>query len=856
MQKFKELINNKNIIRAMLIGYLAAFVFVLFAFTVKSVPTETADERAAEESVSREGFKYSRPKSSLKEISAEEDTEEFVPAPDKLNLAYFFPDGADTSDSINSYAGKIYTSMNSKNASYFASYFDLTDSTPKSIAASYGLGTDRVMGKYNPNDASQSESDPSTWTVNSFRNINVSFYDGDGNRISGYYNVQEIMALASVYAYYHEMDDYEAMQAYCEQLFDASVSAKVSLGNVYYDSGCLNRTVEQEASEAIALEKAQTQLEGGSNVNVSASASDTEADSSEYVTIQVSESESYTHDYAVANGDLSQTRTAASHEGETTLSPYAEQSSAVIYDYTTAAPQYSDSQGSSGTSSGSSDKHGWRSIHENVVVSPGTAETTAAPEAEGAADTGSADASGSSDASDTTVVGDANILSGADIYMNSKAAVSLAKADNATANVTDGTEYAALSASANARSAKAKSGSIISSFADSLGLSLSVYAKKADSAETMAPILVCDAASNMFDNVVVSPAEGAAISETAAADTQQAQDSAAGSNTAVSDTAAQDAAVQTQNSAASDTAAAGGQSSQGTSTDAGNTNASGNTSGSAEAGSEDGTDGASLVTGDTEGTDAESTEASSTTGSSSYCPGHIDLYVSITIDGIDDSNSLFKVDPIGNNSDNFNDEWQGWTEDKIALAKSLCEQDWLENYGLSISSIKIADSLTSDEINNYLNSLAPEVSQARRDIVEYALNSVGKIPYYWGGKPAGPGYTNNGFYTLISPDYRGRILKGLDCSGWINWVYWSVTGHSLAGESTGTLIGCGRKISRSELQPGDIIIRTGSDAHVVMFLCWAQNGNFIGIHETGGVINNVVVSEMTASWPYYRSLID
>ena len=104
--------------------------------------------------------------------------------------------------------------------------------------------------------------------------------------------------------------------------------------------------------------------------------------------------------------------------------------------------------------------------------------------------------------------------------------------------------------------------------------------------------------------------------------------------------------------------------------------------------------------------------------------------------------------------------------------------------------------------------------------------------------------------------YQGRILRGLDCSGWINWVYWSATGKSLAGESTGSLIGCGKRINRSALRPGDIIIRTGADSHVVMFLGWIGNGNFIGIHETGGVRNNVVVGEMTASWPYYRALLD
>lgn len=743
MQRFKELLNNKNIIKAMLVGYLAAFVFVLLAFGIKSMPSEeTAEEKAVEESVSRDGFTYSRPTSSLKTIAASEDDEKFVPAPDKLNLAYFFPDGADTSDSINSYGGKIYTALNSRNAEYFASYFDLTDRTPKAIASQFGLGIDRVMGKYNPNDSSQSADDPASWTVNSFRNVNVNFYDGDGNHISGYYNVQEIMALASVYAYYHEMDDYEAMQEYCETLFSASVSSKVSLGNVYYDSGCLNRTVQQEADEAIALERAQTQLEGGTGVNAvqttGLSASETTASASEYVTVNVNDAETVPTGYAAANGDLSMTRTAAAAENNSSGGNYEERSSAVIYDHTSSAQESTTSGGGL-----SSKKNTWQKINDNVVVSPGTAQTeaptTAAPEAQsevsdtpaavvGAADTGFADAAFASPSEDTP------------IFMNGAAA------------------------------------------------------------------------SSLFDNVVVSPASNG---------------TSAASST--SETPAETAAAAVSES----TAAVGNQ--EQTSQASAQTQTSGETKTATETGTAD---------------------SEKITVSQSYCPGHIDLYVSITIKGIDDKNSLFKADPIGNNKDNFNDEWQGWTEDKIELAKKLCEQDWLENYGLSISSIKVSTSLTTEQINSYLNSLSPDVSVMRKNIVEYALNSVGKIPYYWGGKPSGGGYSSNNFYTLTSPDYRGRILKGLDCSGWINWVYWSVTGHSLDGESTGTLIGCGRRIQRSELKPGDIIIRTGSDAHVVMFLCWAQNGNFIGIHETGGVINNVIVSEMTASWPYYRSLLD
>ncbi len=358
---YQRLKNNKNLIRAILIGYLAAFLFVLLSFGISSVqqaPEESqAEAELPEETIAPERHRvYSRPVSSLKEITSdleEEDEEAFVPAPDKLNLAYFFPDDADISDSIHSYAGEIYTVMNTLNADFFASYFDLTDTTPLQMAQSRGLGADRVMGAYNPEDHAHDKNNPATWTVNRFKNVNVSFYNGDGTRINGYYNAQEIMALASVYAYYHDMEDAEAMEAYCRALFEKAVGAKVSMGNVYYCSGCLNRTVEQESDEAIAMENQQSELENslGSNssgyiavdsrgnvvnqtnqniqdqIVISPSLATEIATASGNVIIQTdSYQETYTHEYAVANRDLtatkaSQTETAASAENEVISDP-------------------------------------------------------------------------------------------------------------------------------------------------------------------------------------------------------------------------------------------------------------------------------------------------------------------------------------------------------------------------------------------------------------------------------------------------------------------------------------------------------------------------------------------------------
>lgn len=109
---------------------------------------------------------------------------------------------------------------------------------------------------------------------------------------------------------------------------------------------------------------------------------------------------------------------------------------------------------------------------------------------------------------------------------------------------------------------------------------------------------------------------------------------------------------------------------------------------------------------------------------------------------------------------------------------------------------------------------------------------------------------------MVSPDVDGRFLKGLDCSGWINWVYWSVTGKGLGAESTSTLLSSGKAISKDQLQPGDICIRTGSMAHVVIFLGWGEDGKTLCIQETSGNINNVEVGINNSEWQSFRRIID
>ena len=240
--------------------------------------------------------------------------------------------------------------------------------------------------------------------------------------------------------------------------------------------------------------------------------------------------------------------------------------------------------------------------------------------------------------------------------------------------------------------------------------------------------------------------------------------------------------------------------------------------------------------------------------SSRTCPGHVDCTVLAVVKGTAEADSLFQA------ADTLEavkaSGWTGWNADTRNMAGALLAQDWSQEYGLYTVDYPVKGLLNSREIEQYMGLVPEDASQQRKDFVRYALTSVGKIPYYWGGKPSAPGYTGNGFGSLTVPDEDGRLLKGLDCSGWINWVYWSVTGKGLGAQSTGTLLGCGSPVARDELLPGDICIRFNPMAHVVIFLGWTAEGNMLCIQETTGNSNNVEVGTVTSNWESYRRILE
>ncbi len=849
------------------------------------------------------GLNFGGLRSSLANLMDSESASQFQPAPDKLNLAYFYRDGADTSDTIHSYAGEVYQKLMTADNEYLAKIYDEAGVSPLNLAKRLGVSTSRVMGKYNPTAGGQDPNDASTWYIPNFKNVNVSFYNADGEQVNEYSNVKDIMAMASVYCYAHNYLDVDTFEKYCEELYSKSRKYTISIGQVYYDSGCINRTAKEEADDAKKVEDAlaalKLQLQATTNRSEGLLTQDALAAGSAAISAGNQQVLNLTGDSTATTAEMKNYETQTDADGNAG-------GKGIIF--------HSDSDGS-----GSAGSQGAvTSVPESAAAST-EAETqavaqTAAP-VQTAAQT-QATAQAQTQATQTQAAADNGMLVlGA---MQPVKKMSMRSSTGAAQSAQSGNglwiESGSATGAATGRSgllsglkslraldasdADGKVGTMARAVQETLASLDGVhygqpgnYGSAKDYAEAQKN---ARAAASLTSSMLVfgdsDTAAASAVPETAAVSTEASETQAVVS--ATTPTSTEDTTYETDENGQKKKRYAGYEAGKGidevnkqATAAAGATSSAGSDVAATTALAESQQTVIGAFTGEQlknmdentlrqlvqQSLAAEEAKQSTNTEtdvkSKNYCPGHVDLYVKVTIYGFEDAKGLRTVALSADDQDEneatksldaalARNGWNGWTEEQMGYVQKLISQDWFKTYGLSISTINPKQPLTEEEISKYLSSLPEDLSDERKDVIKFALSSVGKIPYYWGGKASAASYEKNGFGRVIEADYKGRVLRGLDCSGWVQWVYWSAIGNRLNGaNSTATLIGEGQKIKRSELQPGDIVVRVGADSHVVMFLQWAGNGNMIVIHENSGA-NNVSVSEVTANYPYYRKLID
>lgn len=211
---------------------------------------------------------------------------------------------------------------------------------------------------------------------------------------------------------------------------------------------------------------------------------------------------------------------------------------------------------------------------------------------------------------------------------------------------------------------------------------------------------------------------------------------------------------------------------------------------------------------------------------------------------------LGRTEPTEDNSEQFI-----WDEGNIEWCKNLYEQNWEELYeGLEgLNSVTVGSSMSEAEIEALIGS-TDGLSQERKNILSWAASAVGKIPYHWDWRSYWT-IDAEDWGTPCTPDYKGRSLKGLDCSGFVVWCYnksgydpitcgWGSTGWTGSiADSPKTI-----KISQSELTPGDIGM-TGAYPYTHTGI-YAGNGKWI--HCTGAPTNNTVCNSYGGFKTFYR----
>lgn len=171
----------------------------------------------------------------------------------------------------------------------------------------------------------------------------------------------------------------------------------------------------------------------------------------------------------------------------------------------------------------------------------------------------------------------------------------------------------------------------------------------------------------------------------------------------------------------------------------------------------------------------------------------------------------------------------------------------LENLGIlniPMGSLTISQEDAIALLENLPDDLDPE----RKAVVETAVQLVGRVSYFWGGKSLTLGWDDRwGVPTEVTAAGSGSTGTvrpfGLDCSGFVDWTFYNATnGNYYPGRGGGaaTQHSYCRNISWSDAQPGDLVFYP-DDSHVGIVGSKDADGNLLIVHCSGGA-NGVVIT--------------
>ena len=208
----------------------------------------------------------------------------------------------------------------------------------------------------------------------------------------------------------------------------------------------------------------------------------------------------------------------------------------------------------------------------------------------------------------------------------------------------------------------------------------------------------------------------------------------------------------------------------------------------------------------------------------------------------------------------------GWTERKLYITITAKTAEEMKTvYHFNRNQIAALDELleqrdllreliedvysVSGDTAALIRSLPEDLSPEREAVIRTACSLVGKVNYFWGGKSLVIGWDAR-WGELRQVTAAGNSTSGtyrpygLDCSGFVDWVFYNQSGGSyVIGHGGGATMQhsyC-TDISWADAQPGDLVFYP-DNSHVGIVGGRDANGELLIIHCASGY-NNVVITD-------------
>ncbi|SKC77597.1 C40 family peptidase [Maledivibacter halophilus] len=222
------------------------------------------------------------------------------------------------------------------------------------------------------------------------------------------------------------------------------------------------------------------------------------------------------------------------------------------------------------------------------------------------------------------------------------------------------------------------------------------------------------------------------------------------------------------------------------------------------------------------------------------------------------------------------------TRHKTIEINSLTAEEMAEKYGFSdkqkrvLKEVKMSSEnimptgnnmvLSKEEIEGIKANLPLDLAIERQQIVDKALSIVGKVHYFWGGKSSSIGWDNNWGtpvkVTSSGSSSTGKIKPyGLDCSGYVTWVFINMgidssTIEKTIGHGTTNQWHLSTSIVENQVKEGDLaflaVPNTRKANHVGIVVGKDEKDNILVAH-CNSKYNNVTINTADeAGFMYFR----